>query len=105
MFDIILTKTEDGMTIGRNGGIMSRFFSGPSFSGPSQALHEGGSSKKLEHGDRITIGPCRLLGLWCEHPLSAEEKDKWTYEAAVDELMHQVIRLAFIRPDLTLLTR
>ena len=53
------------------------------------ALPEGGEARRLAHGDRITLGPCRMLALWCEEPLSEALAEKWTYEAAFAELMHR----------------
>jgi hypothetical protein len=45
--------------------------------------------RALEHLDRITIGPCRLIALWCEQELTDEEMSRWGYEEAFGELMHQ----------------
>jgi hypothetical protein len=52
------------------------------------ALPEGGEPRPLVHGDRLTLGPCRMIAVWCEEPLSDDLVDQWTYDAAFAELMH-----------------
>lgn len=33
----------------------------------------------LQHMDRVVLGPCRMLCLYLTHPLTAEERNAWTY--------------------------
>ena len=53
-----------------------------------EALEEGGAPTPLKHLDRITLGPCRLLSVFLTSPMSSEENNAWTYDAAFQELLH-----------------
>jgi len=54
-----------------------------------QSLEELGVPAPLKHMDRVTLGPCRLLGIYLTEPMTPEEKAQWTYEVAFKELMHR----------------
>jgi hypothetical protein len=54
-----------------------------------QSLEELGVPAALKHMDRVTLGPCRLLGIYLTEPMTAAEKAQWTYEVAFKELMHR----------------
>ena len=47
---------------------------------------EDGGAVRLAHGDRVVLGPGRLLAVFAEQPLTLDEKAAWTYEAAFSEL-------------------
>ena len=42
---------------------------------------------KLQHGDRLVLGPARLVCLFISEPLSLAEKQKWTYDHALHETL------------------
>ena len=41
---------------------------------------------RLAHGDRLVLGPARLVCLFVTEPLGLADKQRWTYEAAFHEL-------------------
>ena len=83
----------------RRGNFVQSCVSGASVMVNGEPLPEGGRPKRLAHGDRITFGPCRMIALWCEKPLTMEETNAWTYDAAFQELMgHESIAWALLSP-------
>lgn len=45
-----------------------------------------GTGLRLAHGDRVVLGPCRLVSLFLTHPLTAAEKHSLTYAMAFGEV-------------------
>ena len=45
-----------------------------------------GKGLRLAHGDRVVLGPCRLVSLFLTQPLTAAERRSWTYAMAFGEV-------------------
>ena len=56
---------------------------GEHFQGSDETGEDG---VKLNHMDRIVIGPCRLICLFLTKPLTREERQQWTYDSISAEL-------------------
>eukprot|EP00616_Rhizochromulina_sp_CCMP1243_P017821 CAMPEP_0118966644 /NCGR_PEP_ID=MMETSP1173-20130426/4091_1 /TAXON_ID=1034831 /ORGANISM="Rhizochromulina marina cf, Strain CCMP1243" /LENGTH=1179 /DNA_ID=CAMNT_0006915457 /DNA_START=13 /DNA_END=3552 /DNA_ORIENTATION=+ len=46
-----------------------------------------GENTPLNHLDRIILGPCRLLALYLERPMTAEDRARWNYANSFRELI------------------
>ena len=40
---------------------------------------------RLQHGDRLVLGPARLVCIYVAEPLTLAEKTNWTYDFALNE--------------------
>ena len=40
---------------------------------------------RLQHGDRLVLGPARLVCIYVSEPLTLAEKNNWTYDFALNE--------------------
>uniref|UniRef100_A0A7S2RC50 Uncharacterized protein n=1 Tax=Rhizochromulina marina TaxID=1034831 RepID=A0A7S2RC50_9STRA len=49
-------------------------------------IEQGAPPVTLNHMDRVIFGPCRLLSVFLDKPMTSEERAQWTYKDAFREL-------------------